>query len=294
MKTAKTLTLNIITTHANGNITVEKRAGVDLVSAYSALESIARENQRKIQIDIRDGGAALDVYSLLRAALHIAVNSSKNAADPTLQVAHAGLSTISARLSLPEYIDGGAELLMALINGDIGRGVSAEAKDIYSNAYNGIFDAYADNIAADNAELYSAGYAAVNGYLNRERRNHSREVSAEWIHANGGELVKESDYKARIIYGGERYTPAPEYSADISVDTRAVIAKAISEASATLTAPQKKRLNYPKRIVISRSPTRCTSVNQPPPIMYQPPALRVPTISRAIIPNYSKSSTRCH
>ena len=245
--TAKTLTLNIITTHADGNITVEKRAGVDLVSAYSALESIARENQRKIQIDIRNGGAALDVYSLLRAALHIAVNSSKNAADPTLQVAHAGLSTISARLSLPEYIDGGAELLMALVNGDIGRGVSAEAKDIYSNAYNGIFDAYAADTAANNAELYSAGYAAVNGYLNRERRDHSREVSAEWIHANGGELVKESDYKARIIYGGERYTPAPEYSAYISVDTRAVIAKAISESSATLTAPQKKALELSEK-----------------------------------------------
>lgn len=252
-KENKTLTLNIITTAADGSITVERRPGVDLVSAYAELAPIKRSSgeQRKIQIDIRNGGTTLDAYSLLRAALHIAANSCEKSTDSTLIIARIDISKISARLALPEYIDGGTALLLALVNGDIGndrrKGISAEGKDIVSRAYNGIIERYAADPAADNIDLYLAGYESVNTYLDGERRNHAREMSLEWIKESGGELVSENEYQARIIHGGERYNPAAEIAADISVEMRENIAAAVSAAAATLTEKQKEALSLAEK-----------------------------------------------
>ena len=251
--TPKTLTLNVITTAPDKSVTIEQRRGVDLVSAHAELAPINRSTgeQRKIQVDIRNGGEILDVYSLLRAALHIAANSCNKSTDPTLILARCDIARISARLALPEYIDGGAALLLALVNGDIGNdnrnGISAEGKDLFSWAYNGIIDKYAADPAADNIDLYLAGYESVNTYLNKERRNHARETSLEWIKESGGELVKETEYNARIIYGGERYNPAAEIAADITVETRENIAAAVSAAAATLTSKQKQALSLAEK-----------------------------------------------
>ena len=243
--TEKTLTLNVITTNPDKSITVEQRRGVDLVSAHAELAPINRSTgeQRKIQVDIRNGGENLDFYSLFRAALHVASNATQKSTDPTMIRARIDLWKVNDRLIMPEYIGGGVELLQTLVC-DL---CSQEARDLYSVAYGAMFEKYAADPAADNIDLYLAGYESVNTYLNKERRNHARETSLEWIKESGGELVKETEYNARIIYGGERYNPAAEIAADITVETRKNIAAAVSAAAATLTSRQKQALSLAEK-----------------------------------------------
>lgn len=239
----KTLDLIATTTTENGNTTIERLQGVTIPAAYAMLKEekpLDGNKERKIQIDIKRGRDVIDVYSLIRAALHISADAVSGAKDSTLIRIRAELSTVNSRLALPDYIDAGEGLILNTLLPKI---CGQEARDIVSEAYNGIWIEYAENISADNAALYSAGYKKVNDYLNRQRRDRSREVSTDYIKTFGGDMVTVNSYVSKIIFGGERYQPAAEVSADISADTRAAIGETLSNAAAVLTLQQKRALN---------------------------------------------------
>ena len=239
----KTLDLIATTTTENGNTTIERLQGVTIPAAYAMLKEekpLDGNKERKIQIDIKRGRDVIDVYSLIRAALHISAGAVSGAKDSTLIRIRAELSTVNSRLALPDYIDAGEGLILNTLLPKI---CGQEAREIVSEAYNGIWIEYAENISADNAALYSAGYKKVNDYLNRQRRDRSREVSTDYIKTFGGDMVTVNSYVSKIIFGGERYQPAAEVSADISADTRAAIGETLSNAAAVLTLQQKRALN---------------------------------------------------
>ena len=243
----KTLELLAMTTTENGNTTIERLQGVTISAAYALLKEdkpLDKMQSRKIQIDIKRGGNVVDVYSLIRAALQITSGAVSGAKDKTLERISAEMSTVNARLALPEYIDAGESLI---INTLLPLICSQEARDIISAAFNGIWTAYAENPAAENSALYSAGYQAVNAHLTTLRRDRSKEVSREYIQESGGDMVTVNSYTSRIIYGGERYDPAPEIDASISMETRAAIGETISAAAAVLTLQQKKALHLSTR-----------------------------------------------
>lgn len=175
----------------------------------------------------------IDAYAVLRGALQVAKKSAEKTegATATQLTMINELTSANAKASAPE-----AETLGAGYIIDLTAKMSADSQEYFGYAYKGILEAI--NSGKDIAEQYHNGYISINQYAMKLRSATIREVSTEYIRTNGGALVSISQYLARIIKSGERYTPRDSDTMDSKTADK--LGDVLSACAVTLTARQKE------------------------------------------------------
>lgn len=119
---------------------------------------------------------------------------------------------------------------------------SQDTKDMIQTAVDSLFEGSLEGLEYD--ELYRYAYKALNAYIYGERKREERNISMQEIETAGGEIVAVNKYVARILKGGERYTPTD--CGDLDSETADKLGQTLAEASKHLTERQKEilRLTY--------------------------------------------------
>lgn len=179
-------------------------------------------------------------YNVVRGALQVATISAKKTVDRTggtdtqRRIANE-LVGVNIRAGADGAEQYGAEYVLNMISN-----TSHDSQDIYSCAEQGILTAIHDG--ADIVEQYRNAYLYINRHIMKQRGATARECSLEYIQKSGGDIVPINAYIARIINGGERYTPFD--NGIIDTETAERLGTVLSGASALLTPRQKDIAKY--------------------------------------------------
>lgn len=130
-----------------------------------------------------------------------------------------------------------AEPLGAAYVFDLIARTSADSQEFFAQAYSGILDGIAEGETI--AEQYHRAYIEINNYIMKQRAATEYELSNEFIQESGGALVAVNSYIARLIKGGERYTPYTNEWDEMDEHTADKLGAALRAAAATLTPRQK-------------------------------------------------------
>lgn len=120
--------------------------------------------------------------------------------------------------------------------------LSHDTRDMIQTAVDSLFEGSLEGLEYD--ELYRYAYKALNAYVYGERKRAERNISMQEIETAGGEVVAVNKYVARILKGGERYTPTD--CGDLDSETADKIGQTLADASKHLSERQKEilRLTY--------------------------------------------------
>lgn len=175
----------------------------------------------------------IDAYAVLRGALQVAKKSAEKTEGATATQRNMinELTNANAKASAPE-----AEALGAGYIIELTAKLSADSQEYLGYAYKGILESI--NSGEDIPEQYHNAYISINHYAMKLRSATVREVSTEYIQTNGGALVSISQYLARIIKNGERYTPTD--SGTMDTETANKLGAVLSACAVTLTPRQKE------------------------------------------------------
>lgn len=116
--------------------------------------------------------------------------------------------------------------------------LSADAQDLVSAAYAAIIECD----STDAHEKHRAAYKAVNAAIHAEHKRHEKEVQTEYIQDGGGDLIAINRYIARIINGGERFTPTD--GGEMDSETAGRLGDALTAALRTLSNRQRTIAAY--------------------------------------------------
>ena len=226
----------IIITHADETTATITTNAQNAKQAHEYAETIAtKADTIRVYPTTQDSDGNVIVYGLLRGALMVAKKSaektlSRDGGTKTQQTIASELISANARAGLTGAEELGAPYLLDIISQ-----LSQDSNDIFSCAYNGMFDAL--QRGEDITEQYHNGYIEINRYIMAQRSASEKEVSTEYILESGGHLVAINTYIARIVKGGERYTPCNSETMDET--TAEKLGAILSNASALLTPRQK-------------------------------------------------------
>lgn len=131
-----------------------------------------------------------------------------------------------------------AEPLGAAYVFDLIARTSADSQEFFAQAYSGILDGIAEGETI--AEQYHRAYIEINNYIMKQRAATEYELSNEFIQESGGALVAVNTYIARLIKGGERYTPYTDEWDEMDEETADRLGAALRAAAATITPRQKQ------------------------------------------------------
>ena len=186
---------------------------------------------------------------IIAAALQIARKTVSHTeySTPTFTAINRDLDRATATLNnaIKSGNDSAADLFSIL------SGLSQDAADLVSNAYTGIIEQTANGGNAlvyvdkeSGAELvgaaaaYKRGYSAANTYLMKERRNHEREVSTEYIAESGGDIIALSKYVGRMLTNKDSYIPTTTEHIDAEQNAR--LSDMLSDVAVIVTPRQKR------------------------------------------------------
>lgn len=179
-------------------------------------------------------------YNVVRGALQVAAISAKKTVirtggtDTQRRIANE-LISVNVKAGADGAEQYGAEYVLNMISN-----TSPDSQDVYSCAEQGILTAIHDG--ADIVEQYRNAYLYINRHIMKQRGATARECSLEYIQESGGNIVPINAYIARIINGGERYTPFDD--GIIDTETAEHLGTVLSNASALLTPRQKDIIKY--------------------------------------------------
>ena len=233
----------------NYTVLARKNDGTDvLMGCVNAINT--REAHEKVDkkdgITIRVYPTTTDVngniiaYNVVRGALQVAAISAKKTVDRTggtdtqRRIANE-LISVNVRAGADGAEQYGAGYVLDMISN-----TSPDTQDIYSCAEQGMLTAIHDG--ADIAEQYHNAYLYINKYIMAQRGATARECSLEYTRESGGDIVPINAYIARIINGGERYTPYDD--GIINAETAERLGAVLASASALLTPRQKDIVKY--------------------------------------------------
>lgn len=119
---------------------------------------------------------------------------------------------------------------------------SQDTKDMVQTAVDSLFEGSIEGLEYD--ELYRNTYKALNAYVYGERKHADTCEYMAQIEIDGGAVVPVNKYVAKILKGGERYTPID--SGELDSETADKLGQTLAEASKHLTERQKEilRLTY--------------------------------------------------
>lgn len=120
--------------------------------------------------------------------------------------------------------------------------LSQDTKDMIQTAVDSLFEGSIEGLEYD--ELYRNTYKALNAYVYGERKHADTCEYMAQIEIDGGAVVPVNKYVARILKGGERYTPID--SGELDSETADKLGQTLADASKHLTERQKEilRLTY--------------------------------------------------
>lgn len=233
----------------NYTVFARKNDGTDvLIGCVNAINT--REAHEKVDkkdgITIRVYPTTTDIngniiaYNVVRGALQVSTISAKKTVDRTggtdtqRRIANE-LVSVNIRAGADGAEQYGAEYVLNMISN-----TSPDSQDIYSCAEQGILTAIHDG--ADITEQYRNAYLYINRHIMKQRGATAQECSLEYTQESGGDIVPINAYIARIINGGERYTPYDDGIIDIETAER--LGAVLSGASALLTPRQKDIVKY--------------------------------------------------
>lgn len=131
-----------------------------------------------------------------------------------------------------------AETMGAAYVFDVVARTGADSQEFFAQAYSGILDGIANGETI--AEQYHRAYIEINHYIMKQRAATEYETSNEFIQESGGALVAVNSYIARLIKGGERYTPYINEWNEMDGETAERLGAALRAAAATITPRQKQ------------------------------------------------------
>jgi len=227
----------IIITNADNTTATATTNATNAKQAHEYAETIAKSGATiRVYPTTQDNDGNVIVYGLLRGALMVAKKSaektlSRDGGTKTQQTIASELISANARCGMSNAEKLGVSYVLDTI-----AKLSQDSNDIFSCAYNGMFDAM--QRGADIVEQYHNGYIEINRYIMAQRSASQKEVSTEYILESGGHLVAINTYIARIIKSGDRYTPIDSNTMDsVTADE---LGNILANASALLTPRQKE------------------------------------------------------
>lgn len=218
---------------------------IDYVNAINTREAHEKAD-KKDGVSIRvyptttDDDGNIITYNVVRGALQVATISAKKTVtrtggtDTQRRIANE-LISVNIRAGAESAEQLGVKYVLDMISD-----TSADTQDIYSCAEEGILTAIRDG--ADIVEQYRNAYLYINRHIMKQRGATARECSLEYIQESDGDIVPINAYIARIINGGERYTPFDNGIIDTKTAER--LGAVLSNASALLTPRQKDIVKY--------------------------------------------------
>lgn len=190
--------------------------GVESVAAYPAI--FRADNGRPTAAGI--ARAAFFV------AKHTAHNGVKRSGSESQWKLDNEFCSASVRIA-----NGKAERIETVVSS-----LSQDAQEYYSHAKEGVCLAVARGL--DTQETYHAAFLHLNAYVHSLRGAAVNEHSLEWIHDGNGELVTYYGAVARILKGGERWTPCE--GGELTTAQAAEIGAAIRGACAAVLNPTQR------------------------------------------------------
>lgn len=215
---------------------------VNAINTREAHEKVDKKDgiTRRVYPTTTDVNGNIITYNVIRGALQVATTSAKKTVtrtggtDTQRRIANE-LISVNIRAGADGAEQYGAEYVLDMISN-----TSHDSQDIYSCAEEGILTAIHNG--ADIAEQYHNAYLFINRYIMKQRGATARECSLEYTQESGGDIVPINAYIARIINGGERYTPFND--GIIDTETAERLGAVLSGASALLTPRQKDIVKY--------------------------------------------------
>lgn len=215
---------------------------VNAINTKQAHEKVDKKDNIAVRVypTTTDVNGDIITYNVVRGALQVATTSAKKTVDRTggtntqRRIANE-LISVNVRAGADGAEQYGAGYVLDMISN-----MSHDSQDIYSCAEEGILTAIHDG--ADIAEQYRNAYLCINRHIMKQRGATARECSLEYTQESGGNIVPINAYIARIINGGERYTPYDNGVIDIETAER--LGAVLSDASALLTPRQKDIVEY--------------------------------------------------
>lgn len=233
----------------NYSVFVKRDDGTEvLISTVNAINTrqahlqAQEENGKTIRVypTTTDEHGNIITYNVIRGALQVATISAKKTVDRTggtdtqRRIANE-LIGVSVRAGADDAEQYGTSYIMDMISH-----MSYDSQDMFSYAQQGIIIAI--NNGADIVTQYRNAYLYINKYIMTQRGATARECSLEYTRESGGDIVAINTYIARIINGGERYTPYD--NGIIDTGTAECLGAVLSGASALLTPRQKDIVKY--------------------------------------------------
>lgn len=215
---------------------------VNAINTKQAHEKVDKKDGITIRVypTTTDVNGNIITYNVVRGALQVATISAKKTVgrtggtDTQRRIANE-LVSVNIRAGADGAEQYGAEYVLDMISN-----TSHDSQDIYSCAEQGILTAIHDG--ADIVEQYRNAYLCINKHIMKQRGATARECSLEYTRESGGDIVPINSYIARIINGGERYTPFDD--GIIDTETAERLGTVLSSASALLTPRQKDIVKY--------------------------------------------------
>lgn len=215
---------------------------VNAINTKQAHEKVDKKDNITVRVypTTTDVNGNIIAYNVVRGALQVATISVKKTVDRTggtdtqRRIANE-LISVNIRAGADGAEQYGAGYVLDMISN-----ISHDSQDIYSCAEGGILTAIHNG--ADIVEQYRNAYLYINRHIMKQRGATARECSLEYTRESGGDIVPINSYIARIINGGERYTPFDD--GIIDTETAERLGAALSSASALLTPRQKDIVKY--------------------------------------------------
>lgn len=211
-----------------------------------AAKFIEKHEKTAVYPDFMNGGkfdeytAYIAAFQMVKAIFTSTVKNGKPVErihTDTQRTIYRECRVMCARLGMEEVQKEG----MAYIFGKLDD-LAQDTNDMIQIAVEGLFEGYSEGLDYDETFRYT--YKALNAYVYSERKHADTCEYMTQIEIDGGAVVPANKYVARILKGGERYTPID--SGELDSETADKLGQTLAEASKHLTERQKEilRLTY--------------------------------------------------